>query len=143
MCSTIMQSSTFIIENPSVYKPKHWPKPSNYLPWRHISISQFILSMIFFMYVATIQHLNDSRKKSKQVWKAQSAVYISDTPVTLTLSQGHHIYDENIDPMQGYNQAKFEKSHFNSVWEKGNINRFSHKRKCWLFPLNMCTNQKQ
>ena len=50
--------------------------------------------MIFLMYVATIKHINYSRHESKQgSKKAQFAVYISATPVTLKQSQGHQTYN--------------------------------------------------
>ena len=45
----------------------------------------------------------------------QFAVYISDTSVTLKQSKGHQTYNDNVDPKQGYNRAKFERSCFNSV----------------------------
>ena len=45
----------------------------------------------------------------------QFAVYILDTPVTLKQSQGHQIYNGNVDPEQDYNHAKFEKPGLNSV----------------------------
>ena len=54
--------------------------------------------MIFLLYVATIQHLNYSKQESKQhSKKAQFALFISDTPVTLKQSQGHQTYNENQD----------------------------------------------
>ena len=37
------------------------------------------------------------------------AVYISDTPVTLKQSQGHQTLNDNVEPKEGYNHAKFEK----------------------------------
>ena len=57
----------------------------------------------------------------------QFAVYVSDKPVTLKQSQGHQTYNENVNPEWGYNHAKFERSHFNSVWEKGNSKGFLSK----------------
>ena len=54
----------------------------------------------------------------------QFAVYISDTPVVLKHSQGNQTYNKNVDPEQGNNHAKIERSHFNSVWEKRNIKSF-------------------
>ena len=41
--------------------------------------------------------------------------------MTSTQSQGHQTFNENVDLKQSYNYAKFERSHFNSVWEKGKI----------------------
>ena len=73
----------------------------------------------------------------------QFAVYISDTSVTLIQSQGHQTYNNNIDPMYGYyNHAKFERSCFNSVHEKANVEFFFNKKICQLSPLNMCETQK-
>ena len=44
-----------------------WPtKDVQNLPWTHISVTQFILCMIFLMLVATIQHLNYSWQEPKQ-----------------------------------------------------------------------------
>ena len=58
----------------------------------------------------------------------QFAVYISDKPVTLK-RQGHQTYNDNVDPKQGYNHAKFERSCFNGVREKANVNFFFQIRK--------------
>ena len=59
---------------------------------------------------ATIQRLNYGKNESKQESiKRNFAVSISDTSVTLKQSQGHQIYNENVDPEQGYNYAEFEK----------------------------------
>ena len=35
--------------------------------------------------------------------------------------QSHHTYNDNLDPEQGHNHAKFERSRYNSVREKGNV----------------------
>ena len=66
------------------------------------------------MYVATI-HLNGSREESKR----HNLQYL--TPVTLKQSQGHQTYHDNVDPEQGYNHAKFERSCLNGFQEKANI----------------------
>ena len=47
--------------------------------------------------------------------------------MTLNQSQGQQTYNENIDPKQDHNHAKCERSHFNSVKTKGNINVFSNE----------------
>ena len=52
--------------------------------------------------------------------KKQFAVYDSNTPVTLKQGQGHQTQYELVDLIQGYNIAKFEKPHLNSVCEKAN-----------------------
>ena len=54
--------------------------------------------------------------------KTQFAVYISDIPVTLKHSQDHQTYNDNVVPKPGYNHAKFERSYFNGVQEKANVN---------------------
>ena len=48
----------------------------------------------------------------------QSTVYISDTSLTLKQSQGYPTQNDNVDPKQGYNYAKFKRSCFNGVQEK-------------------------
>ena len=60
--------------------------------------------------------------------KVQFAVYVSETPVTLEQSKGQRAYDENVDPEEGYNRAKFERYRFNSLREKGNVKGFFFKR---------------
>ena len=49
--------------------------------------------------------------KLQRIWvkNMQSAVSIFDTPVTLKQNQGHQTYNDNGDPMQGYNHAKCER----------------------------------
>ena len=64
--------------------------------------------------VATIQLLNYREQESK----SQFAVYISDTSVSLKQSQGRKKYNDNVDPKQGYNHAKFEKKVALMVSEK-------------------------
>ena len=36
-------------------------------------------------------------------------------------SQDQQTYSENVDPAQGYNHEKFERSRLNSIREKGNV----------------------
>ena len=49
-------------------KPRHLTdqKLINYLPWPHTRAAQFMLCIIFLVYVATIKRLNCSRWESKQ-----------------------------------------------------------------------------
>ena len=92
------------------------------------------------MYVATIQCLQRTR-----IQNMQFAIDISDTPVTLKQSQGHQIYNQNVDPKQGYNHAKFERPCCKyDVWEKANakVFSFSNKEIGQLSPLKMCTNKQ-
>ena len=58
----------------------------------------------------------------------QSAVHISDKSVTLKQSPGHQTYKDNVEPKQGYNYAKFERSCFNGVKEKANVKGFFQTR---------------
>ena len=61
--------------------------------------------------------------------------------MTLKQNEGHQICNENVDPEQGSNHAKFERSHYDSVQEKGNIQVFSKREIYQLSPLNMCENE--
>ena len=56
-----------------------------------------------------------------RIQNTQIAVYISDTLVTFKQRQGHQTKNDNVDSNQGYNHAKFERSCFKSVREKGNV----------------------
>ena len=44
--------------------------------------------------------------------------------MTLEQSQGLQTYIENVDPEQGYIQAKFERCHFNNLRETDNVKVF-------------------
>ena len=59
-----------------------------------------------------------------RIQNKQFAAYISDTPVTLKQSKPHQTWNDNVDPTQGYNYAKFERSHNNGVREKANVKGF-------------------
>ena len=76
--------------------------------------------------------------------KKQSAVYDSDTPVTLKQGQGHQTWYELVDPKQGCNNGKFEKPHLklNSVQEKANDKVFVKSETCQLSLLNIFESQK-
>ena len=54
-----------------------------------------------------------------RIQNTKVAVYISDTPVTLKQSQGHQAFNGNVDPMEGYSQAKFAGFCCNGVRERG------------------------
>ena len=86
-------------------------KHVNYLPRIRTRFLQIILYMILLMSFTITVNKN---------LKSTIAVCISDTPVTLKQSQGYQTYSENIDPEQVLH-AKFEKSRFKSVREKGNV----------------------
>ena len=69
------------------------------------------------MCVAKIQRLNRRGQESK----ARNLQFIFFTPVTLKQSEGHQTQNDNTNPKQGYNQAKFERSCFNTVREKATL----------------------
>ena len=50
----------------------------------------------------------------------KTAVYDSDTCLTLKQDQGHQTWYKIVDPKLGDNKAKFEKSRLNGVCEKAN-----------------------
>ena len=80
-----------------------------------------------------------------RIQNTQFAIYISGTHVTLKQSQGRKTEDDNANPKQGYNHAKFERSCFNVVRDKANVKVFSSSSNdeiCQSSPLNMCENQK-
>ena len=61
--------------------------------------------------------------------------------VTLKQHQGYQTWYELVGPKVGYNHAKFERSCFNSVWEKANGKFFPESVNEEIFhlsPLNMC-----
>ena len=55
--------------------------------------------------------------KLQRTIHTQSAIYISDTHVTLKQSQGHQTYNENVDSKQGYDHAKFHRACFHGAQE--------------------------
>ena len=77
------------------------------------------------MYVATIQHLNDNGQESKK----HNLQFMFLTHVTLKRSQGHETYNENVDPVQDYNHAKFKRSCFKCL-----------KKAAFLFQTKKCVN---
>ena len=84
------------------------------LPWLYISHITHIVCIIFLMYVATIQCLNNRRQETKP----SNLQHIVLTHLWPWNSQSHQTYNDNVDCKQSYNQAKFERSYFNGVWEK-------------------------
>ena len=134
MLKFLTSPDTWPIKNMWIVSPEHTP------------VAQFILCMIFLIHVATVQHLNydtsNSREESKQEVKKHNLHFVFLTPVALKQSQDHQTYNENLDPEQGYNHAKFERSRFSSVWDKGDLQIFSNKDISQLSPLNMCRNKK-
>ena len=74
------------------------------------------LCLAFLIYVRTIRLTYSGQEPKKIIFLI--AVYVSDTPVTLKQDQGHKTWYELEDPQQGYNNAKFEKPRWNSVYGK-------------------------
>ena len=117
------------------YKPRHLSnqKHINYLLWTRISIEQFILYMIFLVYVATIQHFNNSKQESRST--------ISNLYFCHTLRPWKNVKvikppnNENVVPELRYNHAKFERSCFNSVKEKDNVKIFSKRENLSMISL--------
>ena len=83
-----------------------------------------------------MQCLNYSGQESKK----QIVVYDSDTPVTLKQDQGHQTLSDNVNPKEGYNHAKFERSSLMVSEKKRTLKGcfFSNEEMCQLSPLNIC-----
>ena len=58
----------------------------------------------------------------------QFAVHISDTHVIFEQGQNHQTQKGNVDPEQHFNQAKFERSCFDGVREKANLDFFQMRK---------------
>ena len=89
------------------------------------------------MHVATTHHLNYSRQESKK----HNLQFIFLTPVTFEQSHGHQTYNEKVDPKQGYNHAKCERSYYNNIRATGYSKSF-FKRGNMLSPLKMWRKKK-
>ena len=88
--------------------PGHLTDPKKLLklsPLNIIWVTQCILCVIFSMYVTMKQPLSGT-----QFFKTQFADYVFDTPGIL--KQGHQSWYELVDPKQGSNHTKFERSCF-------------------------------
>ena len=103
------------------------------------------------MNVVTTQRLN--------YWGQESKIHdlhlIFVTLVNMKQSQGNETYNDTVDPIRCCNHAKNERSGFNGVREKANIecfvflfffcfdifNLFSNKEICQLSPSNMRANK--
>ena len=69
LCRKLYATCDYLVwgELKCLTSPYTWPtKNVNYFPWRHTSIAQSLLWMLFSMYVRTIQHLNYSRQESEK-----------------------------------------------------------------------------
>ena len=72
-------------------------------------------------------------------------MFLTLTPVTLNQSQGHQTYHDDLDPKQGYNHEKFERSCLDGAREKkkGQVKVFfPNEDICQLSPFNICEKQK-
>ena len=56
-------------------------------------------------------------------------LYIWQTCSLEIKSRSSNLLEKNVHPKQGYHHAKLERSHFNSVWEKGNVKVFLKSEK--------------
>ena len=56
------------------------------------------------------QRTKIQNKQRTRIQNEQFAIYISDTPVNLKQSQGHQTWNDNENPKQVYNRAKFQRS---------------------------------
>ena len=70
--------------------------------------------IVYYLFNECSNHTTFKLQRMR-IQTTQLAVYIPDTPVTLKQRQGRQTWNDNVDPLQGYNHAKFEKSCFNDV----------------------------
>ena len=83
---------------------QNFKKHVNYVSYIHTSHTKHIVPDLFN--VRTIHCSNYGGKQSKKIF----AFYDSDKLVTFKQDQGHQTWYELVDPKQGYNHAKLEKS---------------------------------
>ena len=74
--------------------------------------------------------------------KKKFAAYDSVSSVLLKKGQGHQTLYELVDPKQGYNNAKFEKTCLNIVHEKASEKFLSNQETHQSSPLTMFKSQK-
>ena len=105
----------------------------NHLPWSHTRVTQFILCMVFFMYISTTQHLNYSRQSKKHnlqfiflthLWLWNKVKIIKPTMKMHTLSK--------VIIMQSLKDLALRVSE-----KKAMLKFFSSEEICQLSPLNM------
>ena len=99
---------------------------------KYTPVTQSILCLIFFIYVATMYHLTTVDKNLKQF-----AVYDSDIPVTLKYGQGHQTWYELLE--QGFTHAKFERPPLKSVCQNMPITSLEHVQKVKNSVYSLCT----
>ena len=68
-CFVLMFTTLMVPEKILMLKFSRSQKIINYLPWTHPWVTQFKLCMIFLMYIATLQYLNNSRQESEHEYK--------------------------------------------------------------------------
>ena len=71
--------------------------------------------------------------KNNFFYNTQFAVYISDTPVSLNQNHGTHTLNENVNPKQCSNHAKFEISYYNGFREKANVKVLFKRRNVSIY----------
>ena len=88
--------------------PRHLTKQKHVknLPWTDTKVTQFVLCMIFLMYVATIQNLNDSRQESKQESQEHNLKFIFLTHLWPWNSQCHQTYNKKFKPWERLSSCK-------------------------------------
>ena len=89
------------------------------------------------MYVVTIQYLNYHGQGY-----TQSAVNVSDTPVTLKKVKVSKPGMKLVDPERGYNHFKFERPPFNSVHKRAYLKVFAISGNTSII-LHMCETSRK
>ena len=113
--------STTVFDTPSHFTDE---KYVDYLPWIHTRFTQSILCMMFF----TVCNKHSTFKLQRtRIQMTQFAIYISDITLAFFQGQSHRTYHYNVDPKQGYNHAKFERSYITGVREKANLKKYYEK----------------
>ena len=115
------------------FKCKNFFFLNHVISLKYTAVTQSILCLIFLMYIKAIQHLNHGGHESKK----QSAIYDSETSVALNQGQSHQTGFELVDPKQGYDNAKFEKTHLLVSVKEPVIKFLSNQETCQLSPFNM------
>ena len=105
--------------------PATWPmKTMLIISLEYTSLSHKSYCALFS--VCSNQHTTFTLQRTRNQ-NVQFAFYSSDTHATLKQSQGQQTYNDNADPRQGYNHAKFQRPCFNGVLDKANVKVFTNK----------------
>ena len=106
------------------------------MPLKHIPLTQSVLSVIFLIHVATINVQTILEKNLKK--KKKSAVYDTDTHVTLKQCQGHRNWFELVDPSKVITMQSLKNITSTVSAKKPTIKFMSIQESRQLSPLNMC-----